>query len=132
MGASIYIVLEKDDVDFDWYVDGKVIANVAEEIENLCKEHNLKSMGDYISHDESAFMAEEFGLEDIEPTEPKWFDAQEGIDLVNSLLQTIKAKNIEFKTDYSMDEVKEELQYYIEVLEKAKEFNIKWHFDYDY
>jgi len=49
-----------------------------------------------------------------------------------TLLQTIKLENIEFKTDYSMDEVKEELQYYIEVLEKAKEFNIKWHFDYDY
>lgn len=67
MSAAYYIIVN-DDVDFDTYVSGKLIAQVVDKLNQFCISNNIKPVDFYLHQDFSAFLEEsvneDFGIED--------------------------------------------------------------------
>ena len=124
MSTAFYIVLEKEEVEFDTFVNGKSIAQVADNIFELCESNSLKTLEYFISQDPTEFL-DDFDL----PGEFKhqWYDAQEGLDYFDSLVSLIN----ENACGINKGEVISDLNEFIGVLQKAKQKNIKWHLELD-
>lgn len=97
MSVAYYIVLDKEDVDFETFVDGKGIAQSFEELTLFCSDNNVKSIEHFIDQDLSEFMDELEGIDIPEQTE-KWFEAQEGISWAKDLIDKLNSKPPKFPT----------------------------------
>lgn len=64
MSAAYYIIVN-DDVDFDTYVSGKLIAQLAEKLNQFCISNNIKPLDFYLHQDFSEFLEDSIN-EDIE------------------------------------------------------------------
>ncbi|RLW69812.1 MAG: hypothetical protein B6D71_08870 [gamma proteobacterium symbiont of Stewartia floridana] len=124
MSTAFYIALEKDDVEFDTFVNGKAIADVADDLNELCESNNIKAIDDFLSQDPSEFL-DDFELPD--DFEIKWYEAQEGLDYFTSLIGLINANDCNF----NKEEVVSDLNEYLDVLQKVKAANLKWHLELD-
>ncbi len=95
-----------------------------DELKAFCEKHKLKTIEDFFSQDASEFM------DNIEMPEQEilWSDAQEGIDWATSLIEKLKSE----KPEFQVDAVIEDLQEYLEVFNKTKEIEAKWHLELDF
>ena len=124
MSTAFYIALEKGDVEFDIFVNGKAIAAVADDLNELCESNNMKAIDDFLSQDPSEFLDD---FERPDDFEIKWHEAQEGLDYFTSLIGLINANDCNF----SKEEVVSDLNEYLDVLQKVKAENLKWHLELD-
>jgi hypothetical protein len=124
VSTAFYIALEKDDVEFDTFVNGKAIADVADDLNELCESNNIKAIDEFLSQDPSEFL-DDFELPD--DFEIKWYEAQEGLDYFTSLIGLINANDCNF----NKEEVVSDLNEYLDVLQKVKAANLKWHLELD-
>lgn len=127
MSVAYFIVLDKDDVDFDPFVNGKAIAHAFDELASFCKQHQLKTIEDFHSQDLSEFVDE---LDDFEmpEQEEKWFTADEGVEWVTSLLAKLNSE----KPIFASQDIYEDLKEYLEVFKDAKRVCAKWHLELDF
>lgn len=123
MSTAFYIALEKD-VEFDTFVNGKAIAGVADDLNELCESNNIKTIDHFLSQYPSEFL-DDFELPD--DFEIKWYEAQEGLDYFTSLIGLINANDCRF----NKEEVVTDLNEYLDVLQKVKAANLKWHLELD-
>ena len=128
MGVAFYIELDKEDVDFETFVDGKSIAQAFDKLTIFSQNNGLKSIEDYVYQDVSEF-AEEFedmGMDVPEQME-QWYDAEEGISWATDMIKNLETKSPEFATEYVIDDFK----CYLEIFENAKKVDAKWHLAVD-
>ena len=116
MSTAYYIALEKEDVEFDTFVNGKAVAHAADEISELCESNNTKVIDDFLSQDPSEFL-EDFDLPN--DFEIQWYKAEEGLDYFNSLINLISSNDCSFDKNNVVSDLNE----YLAVLQKAKEAN---------
>ena len=126
MSTAYYIALNNE-TEFDTTVDGKSIAQAADDLIILCEENNLKILEDYLSQDPSEFLDDFDDLGLSEDLANQWFDAQEGIDYFESLIKLIQSNN----TPFSKEEVIADLESYIAVLKQAKSAGCQWQLQID-
>lgn len=127
MSVAYFVVLDKEDVQFDTFVNGKAIAHAFDELTAFCNKNNLNGMEDFVSQNMSEFMMEEFGDIDVPEQEEKWFDAKEGVDWINALIDKLKEKSPKF----FQEELLEDLTEYREVFQNAEKAGAKWHLEFD-
>ena len=127
MSIAYFIVLENEEVDFDTYVNGKAIAHVVDEIAKFCITHGLKTIEDFHSQDFSELM-EDFDDIEIPEQEILWFDAQEEIDWVTTLLEKIESQRPNFATEAIIEDLRE----YLEVFKNMENVDTKWHLEIDF
>lgn len=128
MSVAYFVVLDKEDVEFDTFVDGKAIAHAFDELTAFCNENNLNGVEDFVSQNLSDFMMEEFGDIDVPEQEEKWFDAREGVEWANTLIDKIKEKSPIFLQEDILEDLKE----YREVFQNAEKAGVKWHLELDF
>ena len=126
MSTAYYIALNNE-TEFDATVDGKSVAQAADDLIILCEENNLKILEDYLSQDPSEFLDDFDDLGLSEDLANQWFDAQEGIDYFESLIKLIQSNN----TPFSKEEVIADLESYIAVLRQAKMAGCQWQLQID-
>lgn len=61
MSVAYYIIVN-DDVEFNTFVNGKVLAQCAEQLNQFCISHALHAPDFYLHDDVSDFVADDFGL----------------------------------------------------------------------
>ena len=121
MSTAYFIVLDRDDPDFDAFVDGKMLTGEIDPINKLAEKLGLKHFEDYAFQDLS-----EFGGPDMEP---EWFDAAEGLDWASGTLQRLRE---EPETVKDVDGVVADLEDYVRVFEEAGRRGMKWHLELDF
>lgn len=125
MSTAYFIILDKEDVDFDPFVNGKFIAQEAEKINTLSDNLGLKSIDDFVSQDLGDFGIES---EDLD-LGGSWFDPSEGLQWASKIKEHVTNNPGAVK---NTDGVLEDLDEYISVFEKAKKANAQWHFEIDF
>ncbi len=133
MGVAHYVVLEKEIPGLDTEMSGKALASAQDNIYKLCGKLKLTPLMDYYSFD-SAELAEYLGDEpneaDSEDAEPEeWFDAQLGLNTVDSLVMEIQAAPGNLKES---EYVLEDLLNIQRILTAAKTESVGWHLDIDF
>jgi len=128
MSVAFYIELDKEDVDFEIFVDGKSIAHAFEELITFSQNNGLKSIEEYVYQDLSEYVDEfeDMGMDVPEQVE-QWFDAQEGITWATEMINNLKEKAPKFSSKDIIDDFK----CYLEVFENAKKVDAKWHLAID-
>lgn len=145
MSLAYYIVLNNKEPDFDDFVNGKAVAHAVEALDEVCAQAGLPGLDSFAgqSCEELAEMLgddfddsdeDEDGDEEVIPvkrqySDEKWFDAEEGISLMDALVVAIGQHP---KIIPDPDEIIEELKGYKSVLEQAKTISAKWHFAIDF
>ena len=133
MSAAYYIVLEKEDIDFCTFVNGKALARDADRINRAMKSAGLPRLDDFISFggEEMEAMAEDFKVDDMPDwyTGEHWFKANEGIQWIGSIRKLIQSK---VDVVRELDAVLADLQEYENVLKQAAAIGAKWHLSIDY
>jgi hypothetical protein len=131
MSVAYYIVLDNKEPGFETFVNGKAIAHAIEELDALCDKVSLPKLDSFIGQplDEIAdLLGEEIELPEGEDGGALWFEPQEGINLINSLIEVIQ-KDAEGLT--SPIEVIDDLTEYKDVLTEAIAVGAKWHLALD-
>ncbi|XCN74408.1 MAG: hypothetical protein Q3M24_06595 [Candidatus Electrothrix aestuarii] len=127
MGAAYFIVIDKENVDFDLFVNGKHVAKSSRGLAKFCSQHGLQTIDDFYSQDPSELMEWDEDIE-IPEREVKWFEADIGINWINELVAKLKSES----STLSIDPIIEDLNEYKGVLENAKRVDAKWHFTLDF
>ena len=127
MSVAYFIVLDINDVGFDTFVNGKMVAHYLDPLQSFCKKHRLNTIEDFVSQDMSALMD---SFDDIHIPEQKviWFDSEKGIFWLNALIEKLHTDPaVEFPSAPIIEDLKE----YRNVLMKAQGIDAKWHFEID-
>jgi hypothetical protein len=128
MGVSYYIVLDKEDVDVDAFVNGKAVAKAVDELAGVCAKLGLPPLDDFLAM--SPDNVEDLLDEDVDIPEcgEAWFAPDEGLKLIDALSRHLQANPKDVKDARS---VLDDLAEYREVLTQAKAVGAKWHFHLD-
>jgi hypothetical protein len=136
MSAAFFIVLDKEDPGFDPMVNGKFLSRDSERLDKIAQSLGIPTLADYVSYssDEARAMMADLEtdadeIEGIELPEPKWFQPQEGLDLVTKLSTHIQAHPSVVKNAKG---VLADLQEFKEVFEKAKTIGARWNLQVDF
>ena len=136
MSAAYFIVLDNSDPGFDTMVNGKFLSKNAKQLEKIAKSLGIRTLDDFVScsPDEARAMMEDLGsdpaeIANMELPEQKWFDPQEGLELVGKLAAHVQANPTAVK--YSKG-VLADLGEYQVVLEKAKAIGARWNLQVDF
>lgn len=132
MSVAYYIVLDKSDIDFDSFVNGKSLARAWDALSPTVKKLGLRDIEDFVSCDpeELADILEDLGAGDsVEVPEEQWFEPTEGLEWILKLSEYLQ-KNP--KALQNSADVLSDLNEYKEVLEAAKKMNARWHFSVDF
>lgn len=130
MAASMYIVVEGEDPGFDTFVNGRSLARHEDALEKLALRQGVRPLIEFFSADENsmALLIEE-GAGDQELLRrlppPQWYSPTDGLKTVQALLQALQDDPQQLGTEGK--QVISELKEYQEVLEKAKEREMRWH-----
>jgi hypothetical protein len=126
--VSYYIVLDKEDVDFDAFVNGKAVAKAVDELADVCAKLGLPPLDNFLamSPDDVEDLLDEDV--DIPECEEAWFAPDEGLKLIDALSRHLRANPKDVKDAGS---VLDDLAEYSEVLMQAKAVGAKWHFHLD-
>ena len=131
MSSAYFIVLDKE-IDFDPFVNGKSLANSAENLQQFCKSHSLKYIDEFYSQDAGAVLEDlgDFDLDDFEIPEGgnEWFSADDGINWVDSFIAKLKTEEF----PQPIEPIILDLNEYKEVFLKAKLSDAKWHLELDF
>ena len=126
----MYIVVEGVDPGFDTFVNGRSLARHEDALEKLSLSLGVRPLIEFFSADENsmALLIEE-GAGDQELLRrlppPQWYTPADGLKTVQALLQTLRDDPQQLGTEGK--QVLSELKEYAEVLEKARERNLRWH-----
>lgn len=126
----MYIVVEGEDPGFDTFVNGRSLARHEDALEKLALSLGARPLIEFFSADENsmALLIEE-GAGDQELMRklppPQWYQPADGLKTVQSLLQALRDDPQQLGTEGK--QVLSELKEYAEVLEKAREREMRWH-----
>jgi len=121
MSTAYFIVLDQDDPGFDSFVDGKMLTQQLEAVNEIADKLKLKRFEDYAFQDLSEFGGPEM--------EPQWFAASEGIKWASAILQQLRDDAGAVK---NTEAVIEDLKDYVRVFEEAEKRGLKWHLELDF
>jgi hypothetical protein len=130
MAASMYIVVEGEDPGFDTFVNGRSLARHEDALEKLALNLGVRPLIEFFSADENsmALLIEE-GAGDQELLRrlppPQWYPPVDGLKTVQALLQALRDDPQQLGTEGK--QVLSELKEYAEVLEKARDREMRWH-----
>lgn len=130
MAASMYIVVEGEDPGFDTFVNGRSLARHEDALEKLALSLGVRPLIEFFSADENsmALLIEE-GAGDQELLRrlppPQWYAPADGLKTVQALLQALRDDPQQLGTEGK--QVLSELKEYAEVLEKARDREMRWH-----
>ena len=122
------IVLDKEDVDFDAFVNGKAVAKAIDDLAGVCAKLGLLPLDDFLAtspDDIEDLLDEDIDIPDCEEA---WFAPDEGLKLIGALSRHLQANPKDVKDARS---VLDDLAEYSEVLTQAKAVGAKWHFHLD-
>lgn len=130
MAASLYIVVEGEDPGYDIFVNGHALARNEEALERLARSLEVCPLLEFFSADENSMaLLLEQGAGDPEWVrnlpQPQWFDAEEGLKTVQSLLEFVRGTPAALGSETFP--VQRELLEYERVLRKTKEKGLRWH-----
>lgn len=98
MGVAYFIVFDKEDVDFETFVNGKALARGADRINRALKSAGLSRFDDFLSFsgDDMEAMAEDFEVDEIPDwyNGEQWFEADRGIEWIGSIRELIQSKSM--------------------------------------
>ena len=130
MAASMYIVVEGEDPGFDTFVNGRSLARHEDALEKLALRLGARPLIEFFSADENsmALLIEEGAgdqelLRKLPP--PQWYAPADGLKTVQALLQALRDDPQQLGTEGK--QVLSELKEYAEVLEKARDREMRWH-----
>ncbi|WP_188554643.1 hypothetical protein [Edaphobacter dinghuensis] len=130
MAASMYIVVEGEDPGFDTFVNGRSLARHEDALEKLALNLGVRPLIEFFSADENsmALLIEEGAgdqelLRKLPP--PQWYTPADGLKTVQALLQALRDDPQQLGTEGK--QVLSELREYAEVLEKARDREMRWH-----
>lgn len=130
MAASMYIVVEGEDPGFDTFVNGRSLARHEDALEKLALSLGARPLIEFFSADENsmALLIEEGAgdqelLRKLPP--PQWYQPADGLKTVQALLQALRDDPQQLGTEGK--QVLSELKEYAEVLEKARDREMRWH-----
>lgn len=130
MAASMYIVVEGEDPGFDTFVNGRSLARHEDALERLALSLGVRPLIEFFSADENsmALLIEEGAgdqelLRKLPP--PQWYSPGDGLKTVQTLLQALRDDPQQLGTEGK--QVLSELREYAEVLEKARDREMRWH-----
>ncbi len=126
MSTAFFIVLDNEESGHQDFVNGKSLAHFAE-LEIVLKRLDVKDIYEYVQFNEFLFDELEGGATDIPVIE--WYEAQEGIDYFTKIRRYLADNSRAYG---SAKDVMSDLDDYIDVLNKAKSRNAKWHLQIDY
>lgn len=125
MSLAYFIVVNHPEPGFDTFVNGKYVAKQSEQLDTLAKRLGVTPLESFLSVSQN--VAEEFDLADT-PTE-EWFDAEQGLQTVQALIQHLELHPDEVK---NVKGVLEDLREYEEVLKNTQKAKMKWRFEMDF
>ncbi len=129
MSSAFYIVLDNDEPGFDTFVNGKTLAKESQKLDAICDKIGLPKFDEFVSMSADD-MAEFVGdVAEFSAMEEKWFDAEEGLKFVNTLITHIRTNPNNMN---NLKKILEELWEYADVLGKAKAIGAKWHLAIDF
>jgi hypothetical protein len=136
MSAAYFIVLDNSDPGFDTMVNGKFLSRNAKQLEKIAQSLAIRTLDDFISYspDEARAMMENLGsdpaeIAKMELPEQKWFDPQEGLELVGKMAAHVQKNPSAVKNPKG---VLADLGEYQVVLEKAKAIGARWNLQVDF
>lgn len=126
----MYIVVEGEDPGFDTFVNGRSLARHEDALEKLALGLGVRPLIEFFSADENsmALLIEEGAgdeelLRKLPP--PQWYPPADGLMTVQALLQALRDDPQQLGTEGK--QVLSELKEYAEVLEKARDREMRWH-----
>lgn len=126
----MYIVVEGEDPGFDTFVNGRSLARHEDALEKLALSLGARPLIEFFSADENsmALLIEEGAgdqelLRKLPP--PQWYQPADGLKTVQALLQALRDDPQQLGTEGK--QVLSELKEYAEVLEKARDREMRWH-----
>ena len=135
MGSAYFISVDADP-DLSAQMDGKALAENADNLEELAKDRGVMSLEDFMGmggeEEVEEYYEEDDDDEEAPPPEPPdqtWFDPAEGLETVASLIEGVRDNPDDYKDPESLLEDLENLQ---EILEKALDLGARWHLSVDY
>ncbi len=141
MSVAYFIVLDQDDPGFDPFVNGKVLAREAENLESVTQDLGINSFEDWLAEPEDDYLEEapDFGDDDDDsdfendddsdpPSGGTWFEPVEGINWLQTLIAHIEENEIELD---QQEDILEELGEFLEVLEQAEASGARWRLQLD-
>ena len=130
MAASLYIVVEGDDPEFDIFVNGRALARNEEALDRLAARLNVNPLLNFFSADENSMaLLLEQGAGDPEWAQhlpqPQWFKPADGLITVHKLIEFL----IETPAAVGSETlpILSELREYERVLQKTAERGLRWH-----
>ncbi len=135
--GNAYFVSVDEDPDLSADMDGKALADNADQLEDLAKSLGISSLEDFMAmdSDEDEEESEDFEAEDddepaaFDPPDQSWFDPAEGLDVVTQLMDGVKENPEDF---VDADGLLEDLENLSFILEKALDLGARWHLSIDY
>jgi hypothetical protein len=130
MAASLYIVVEGEDPEYDIFVNGRSLALHEDSVERLALQLGVKPLLDFFSADENsmALLIEEgAGNPELLPSlpPPQWYAAKDGLATVSALAAALRENPSQIGPEGAL--VMAELEEYAIVLRKAYERGLRWH-----
>jgi hypothetical protein len=130
MPASLYIVVEGDDPEFDIFVNGQALARNEDGLERLAERLHVSPLLEYFSADENsmALLLEQGsgtpGLSRNLP-QPQWFSAPDDLLTIRALIDFLNATPTALGSETLP--VLSELRGYERVLRKTARHELRWH-----
>jgi hypothetical protein len=136
MSVVYFIVLDNPDPGFDTIVNGKFLAKESKRLDKVDKALGLPTLDEFVSYspDEARAMMEDLGSDPAEVArmelpEQKWYEAQEGLDLVAKLTAHLRANPSAVKNAKG---VLADFVEFKEVFKKAKSIGARWNLQVDF
>ena len=122
MGTAYYIVLEQEIAGLDTTMDGKILARMVEDLDEVAEELGVQPLSDFVSIDpETARELVEGEGEDLDLPPPANFSAADGLATVRALMTRPEA-----------EPAMEDLEACERILIAAVEDGVGWHFEVDF
>lgn len=131
MGAAWFISLERKIPDFNELdVDGKSAMRASDDLDAIAKQLAVTPLSEFFdaSLDEMMEMFGEEPFEGLEPREPRWFAASEGLKTTAALIKHVES---EPKSVPRSDRVLQDLRNFEKILTRAATEGVRWHLSAD-
>lgn len=130
MAASMYIVVEGIDPEFDTFVNGRSLARHEDALEKLALALGVRPLIEFFSADENSMsLLIEEGAGDQELLQrlppPQWYSPADGLKTVHALIKSLQDDPQQLGSEGK--QVLSELKEYSEVLEKTSDRKLRWH-----
>jgi hypothetical protein len=131
--TALFVALERDIADFDPYVNGHALSDAERELEHIAKEIDVTPLMAFFSQnpENAADFIEDVGgdAEELDVPDEAWFDATEGLNTVDALLEHLAASPDALQ---NTDGVAAELKEWQAVLKRAATEGVRWHLEVDF